>query len=123
MVWNAGRKFEFYKELNNGPTNLFTTGNVPTEFPTTFQMRLISDGTSIRAQYSADGQQWTSMGNAQTNLNGFANPRIGMYATSTNQPSIPAAFDWFTLDWPGDASDEFDGDLARPLPVDRDRPP
>ena len=65
---------------------------------------------SIIAQYSADGQQWTNMGTAQTNLNGFLDPRIGMYATSTNQPSIPAMFDWFTLDFPGDASDEFDGD-------------
>src|SRR5918992_1374052 len=65
---------------------------------------------SITAQYSADGQQWTDMGTAQTNLNGFLDPKIGMYATSTGQPSIPAMFDWFKLDFPGDASDEFDGD-------------
>ena len=34
MVWNAGRKFEMYKELNDGPQNLFTTGNLPADFPT-----------------------------------------------------------------------------------------
>jgi cytochrome c len=110
MVWNAGRKFELYKELNDGPQNLFTTATLPADFPSTFQMRLISDGTSIVAQYSADGQQWTNMGSAETNLSGFEDPKIGMYATATGQPSIPASFDWFTLDTPADGSDEFDGD-------------
>ena len=110
MVWNAGRKFELYKELNDGPTNLFTTATLPPEFPSTFQLRLVSDGTSIVGQYSADGQQWTNMGSAQTNLNGFGDPKVGMYATATGQPSIPAVFDWFTLDSPGDPNDEFDGD-------------
>ena len=110
MVWSGGRRLEFYKELNDGPTNLNTTGILPADFPSTFQLRLVSDGTSITAQYSANGVQWTNMGTAQTNLNGFLDPRIGMYATSTNQPSIPASFDWFKLDFPGNASDEFDGD-------------
>ena len=50
------------------------------------------------------------MGSAQTNLNGFADPKVGMYATATGQPSIPAVFDWFTLDSPGDPNDEFGGD-------------
>lgn len=110
MVWNAGRKFEFYKELDDGPSNLFTTATLPTEFPSTFLLRLVSDGTVIRAQYSADGEQWTNMGDAQTNLNGFTDPKVGMYATATGQPSIPAVFDWFTLDSPGDPNDDFDGD-------------
>jgi cytochrome c len=110
MVWNAGRKFEFYKETNNSPANLNTTPTLPGTFPTTFQLRLVSDGTNITAQYSPNGEEWTNMGTAATNLSGFTNPRIGMYATSTNQPSIPARFDWFRLDTPVDPTDQFDGD-------------
>ena len=92
------------RSSTTGRRTSFTTGNVPADFPSTFQIRLVSDGTSIVAQYSADGQQWTNMGTAETNLSGFEDPKIGMYATATGQPSIPAAFDWFTLDTPPTAA-------------------
>ena len=55
MVCNAGRKFEAYKELDDGPTSLDATATLPAEFPSTFYLRLVSDGMSIAAQYSADG--------------------------------------------------------------------
>ena len=109
MVWNAGRKFEFYKELNDGPTNLTRRRRCRRRS----RARSCS-GWSPTARTSrrstADGEQWTPMGTAQTNLNGFADPKVGMYATATGQPSIPAVFDWFTLDSAGDPNDEFGGD-------------
>ena len=74
-------------------------------------MRFTSDGTTVRAQRSADGQTWTNTGNA-TNLNGLNNPKIGMYATASTAGGTQAntaRFDYFTLDAPQDPSDEFDG--------------
>ena len=74
-------------------------------------MRFTSDGTTVRAQRSADGETWTNTGNA-TNLNGLNNPKIGMYATASTAAGTQAntaRFDYFTLDAPQEPSDEFEG--------------
>ena len=74
-------------------------------------MRFTSDGTTIRAQRSPDGQTWTNTGNP-TNLNGLTNPKVGMYATASTAAGTQAntaRFDYFTLDAPQDPSDEFEG--------------
>ncbi len=110
MVWNGSRTFEAFKELNNTPSGLGSAG-AGAGFPTTFYVRFTSDGTTVQAQRSPDGQTWTNTGNA-TNLNGLTNPKVGMYATASTaagtQP-ITASFDYFTLDAPQEPSDEFDG--------------
>lgn len=110
MVWANGRAFEAFKELNNTPAGL-GSATVDASFPSTFYIRFTSDGTTVRAQRSADGQTWTNTGNA-TNLNGLDNPKIGMYATASTAGGTQAntaRFDYFTLDAPQDPSDEFDG--------------
>jgi PKD repeat protein len=110
MVWANGRAFEAFKELNNTPSGL-GSATVDASFPSTFYVRFTSDGTTIRAQRSPDGQTWTNTGNA-TNLNGLTNPKVGMYATASTAAGTQAntaRFDYFTLDAPQDPSDEFDG--------------
>ena len=110
MVWANGRAFEAFKELNNTPSGL-GSATVDASFPSTFYVRFTSDGTTVRAQRSADGQTWTNTGNA-TNLSGLTNPKVGMYATASTAGGTQAntaRFDYFTLDAPQDPSDEFDG--------------
>ena len=72
MVWANGRAFEAFKELNNTPSGL-GSATVDASFPSTFYVRFTSDGTTVRAQRSADGQTWTNTGNA-TNLSGLTEP-------------------------------------------------
>jgi PKD repeat protein len=110
MVWANGRAFEAFKELNNNASGL-GAATVDASFPSTFFVRFTSDGTTVRAQRSADGETWVNTGNA-TNLSGLTNPKIGMYATaSTNAgtQAITARFDSFTLAAPQEPSDEFEG--------------
>ena len=53
MVWSGGRKFEAFKELNNTATALGSaTANMPATFPTTWYLRLTSNGTTIQPAYS-----------------------------------------------------------------------
>ena len=85
-------------------------------FPSTFYVRFTSDGTTIQAQRSADGQTWTNTGTA-TNLSGLTNPKVGMYATASTAAGTQAntaRFDYFTLDAPQEPSDEFDGTSLNP---------
>ncbi len=110
MVWNGSRTFEAFKELNDTPTGLGSAA-AGAGFPNTFYVRFTSNGTTVQAQRSADGQTWTNTGNA-TNLNGLTNPKVGMYATASTAGGAQAntaQFDYFTLDAPQDPSDEFDG--------------
>ncbi len=110
MVWNGARTFEAFKELNNTASGLGSAA-AGAGFPTTFYVRFTSDGTTIRAQRSPDGENWTNTGNA-TNLNGLTNPKVGMYATASTAGGTQAntaRFDYFTLDAPQEPSDEFDG--------------
>ena len=110
MVWANGRAFEAFKELNNTASGLGAAA-VDASFPSTFYVRFTSDGTTVRAQRSPDGENWTNTGNA-TNLSGLTNPKIGMYTTASTNAGTQAAtarFDYFTLDAPQEPSDEFDG--------------
>ena len=74
----------------------------------------MSNGTSIIAQYSADGIAWTQMGTATTTLAGLTNPRIGLYGTAGGTTTGLARFDWFKLDTPADPNDEFNGTALDP---------
>ena len=123
MVWANGRAFEAFKELNNTPSGL-GSATVDASFPSTFYVRFTSDGTTVRAQRSADGQTWTNTGNA-TNLSGLTNPKVGMYATASTAGGTQAntaRFDYFTLDAPQDPSDEFDGTSLNTCRWSADRP-
>jgi len=110
MVYAGGRAFEAFKELSNTPSGL-GSATVDASFPSTFYVRFTSDGTTVRAQRSADGETWTDTGNA-TDLSGLANPKIGMYATASTAAGTQAntaRFDYFALDAPEAPSDEFAG--------------
>jgi PKD repeat protein/glucose/arabinose dehydrogenase len=109
MVWSGGRKFEAFKELSNTATALGSaTATLPGTFPTTWYLRLTSDGTTIQPAYSADGVTWTNYG-ATTNLTGIAAPKIGVYATSASAVNRELKVDWFKLTTPQTPADEFDG--------------
>ncbi|MBE2320370.1 ThuA domain-containing protein [Solirubrobacter sp. CPCC 204708] len=109
MVWSGGRRFEAFKELTNTPTALGSaTGVLAASFPTTWYLRLTSNGTTIQPAYSADGITWTNYG-ATTNLTGITAPKIGVYATSASSVNRDFKVDWFKLTTPQTPSDEFDG--------------
>jgi regulation of enolase protein 1 (concanavalin A-like superfamily) len=111
MVWNGSRQFEAFKENNNNsPTALGSTA-APAGFPTTWYLRLTSNGTAIQAAFSADNQTWTNYGTT-TNLTNFVTPTVGVYATtSTNAGAANKEMkvDWFKLATPQAPSDEFTG--------------
>jgi glucose/arabinose dehydrogenase/PKD repeat protein len=91
MVWSGSRQFELWKELNDAPGEEAFSGDLGSDFPGTFFMRYVSaNGDDVTAQYSADGEEWTTI--AERNLSGLDNPRIGMYATaSANAATEPTA--------------------------------
>ena len=60
----GNRDVEFIYEAqgsarNNAEDKL---GGVPADFPTTYYVRLTSDGTDLRASYSTDGETFTPVG-------------------------------------------------------------
>ena len=111
MVWSGGRRFEAFKELNNTPTGLgAATGVLPAAFPSTWYLRLQSDGNTIQPAYSADGQTWTNYG-ATTNLTSLPAPKIGVYATSASTTNREFKVDYFKLITPQSPTDDFEGDV------------
>uniref|UniRef100_UPI00286D0BC4 PKD domain-containing protein n=1 Tax=Salinibacterium sp. TaxID=1915057 RepID=UPI00286D0BC4 len=114
----SNRVFQFLKETGAVPVET-NTAPLGVGFPDTFYVRLVSDGTTLTAQYSADGTNYTSM-ETTNGLSGMVNPRIGLLAlgsTSTaaaGAPLVNATFDWFQVT-PDDTvpastpGDEFDG--------------
>ncbi|AYY13882.1 DUF1349 domain-containing protein [Actinobacteria bacterium YIM 96077] len=115
MVHADGRAFELIKELGGSPEFL---GNevAGDDFPGGFQLRYVFDGDELEAQYSADGESWSTIG--ATDLSGLNDPMVGVYATNstgadaTDPPQ--AGFDWFEVEFAGAApersvSDDFSG--------------
>src|SRR5690606_34089863 len=86
--------------------------------------RYVYDGTTLTAQFSADGSSWTTIGTSS--LSGLDAPQVGVYATnSTNSAATDppvASFDSFALDFdytaPG-VDDDFDGDALDACRWDR----
>jgi cytochrome c len=119
------RDFEFIYENAGNPRNegLDKLGGIPATSPTTYWVRITSDGQQLTASYSFDGTTFSPVGRPAP-LSTFANPRIGPVALSDQAPSVPNAFfDWirFNPDTGGGGGggaaivDEFDGtSLAMP---------
>jgi glucose/arabinose dehydrogenase/PKD repeat protein len=117
MVWNGSRNFELIKETNGGATFEGTVGAGST--PNRYFIRFVSeDGNTVQSQFSANGENWTTIGT--TNLTGLENPRLGVYATASTQAAaeeIPALFHDVTIEPDREPcapcgpprSDEFDG--------------
>ncbi|MEV6493451.1 PKD domain-containing protein, partial [Actinoplanes sp. NPDC051633] len=115
LLFNGSRTVEFIREAAGTPRN---EGGDSTAAPTgdTIYLRLLSDGTNLTAEASADGQTFTPVGRPAA-LAGIVNPRVGVFALNggTTAPVVDAVFDWFqmTPDAPAEPaapSDEFAGD-------------
>ncbi|WBB55102.1 ThuA domain-containing protein [Verrucosispora sp. WMMD573] len=115
LLYNGSRRVEFIRETAGTPRN---EGADSTDAPAgdTVYLRVSSDGTSLTAALSADGQTFTPVGRSAA-LEGIENPRIGLFALNggTDAPVVEAAFDWFQVTpdeppGPVDPSDEFTGD-------------
>ena len=76
-------------------------------------MRFTSDGTTVRAQRSADGSALDEHGQRRPTSTGSPTRRSACTRTASTAAGTPGrtrrAFDYFTLDAPQDPSDEFDG--------------
>ncbi|SDT73025.1 ThuA domain-containing protein [Jiangella sp. DSM 45060] len=74
---------------------------LPADFPDTFDLRLVSDGLEVRAEYSTDGEQWLPVGRPY-GLGTMSTWNVGMLALSggngdPNIPVVDVAFDRFEL--------------------------
>jgi cytochrome c len=115
LLYSGGRRIEFIRETAGTPRNGSGDSTAAPAGSDTIYLRLTSDGTSLTAAYSADGQTYTPVGQSAA-LAGITNPRIGLFALNggTAAPVINAAFDWFQVSpdhpaQPVNPSDEFTG--------------
>src|SRR5690606_18570155 len=79
QVWSGSRNFELITELGGSATFNGTVA-APAGFPTDYWIRYVHDGTTLTAQFSADGSSWTTIGT--TSLSGLVAPGVGVYATN-----------------------------------------
>ncbi|WP_209020779.1 PKD domain-containing protein [Nocardioides sp. 1609] len=63
---------------------------LPTDFPTTFWLRMSSDGTNLTGSYSTDGETFTQVGIPRA-LEGINSPRVGVMALRGAAATAPAA--------------------------------
>ena len=121
------RLFQFIREVNGEPGEnaQSNTPNLGAAFPDTFYVRYTSDGTSLNAWYSADGQSYTMMPETKS-LAGIVNPKIGVLAFANGgSPAdvIEANIDWFHIT-PDDTAvadspnDEFAGSALDGVPLE-----
>lgn len=116
----ANRIVQFLKEDGGTPVE-YNTAQLGAQFPDTFYVRLVSDGTTLTAQYSADGTTFSSMAETFT-MSGIENPKLGLLtlgstsAIAGTYPITNAKYDWFHVT-PDDTAtaatpnDQFDGDV------------
>jgi PKD repeat protein/regulation of enolase protein 1 (concanavalin A-like superfamily) len=98
-VYANGRGLEFLREANNVAAGFGGFVNISTQ-PTTVDMRITSDGTTLRAYYRFAGGAWTPYGEPAT-LASVPNPKVGIYANDGNQTVTSrenAVFDFFRIE-------------------------
>jgi PKD repeat protein len=121
MIHAGGsRDIEFIYENDNNPRNEAADklGGVPAGTPEspTYWVRLTSDGSTLTASYSFDGETFLPVGRP-ADISTWVNPQIGPAALSDAAPSVPDAFfDWIRFEPDGTGGgggggvvDEFDG--------------
>ncbi|WP_454043291.1 ThuA domain-containing protein [Cellulosimicrobium sp. Marseille-Q8652] len=115
----ATRIFQFIREENAQPNEVGESNSAAlgAAFPDTVYVRFVSDGQNLRAAYSADGIDFTTMPQTKS-VADLENAQIGLVSLKGNgtaSPVLDAQFDWFhitpddTATAPG-PDDEFDGD-------------
>ncbi|HYH72722.1 MAG TPA: Ig-like domain-containing protein, partial [Nocardioides sp.] len=111
------RDVEFIYETQGSARNQAEDklGGVPAEFPSTYYVRLTSDGTNLRASYSTDGETFSPVGRPAP-MSTLPSPKVGPTAISgmVTTTSPTATFDWIRFEPDGtsgstDPSDEFTG--------------
>ena len=81
----TGRDFEFIYENGGNPRNEAADklGGIPADAPLTYWVRLVSDGSTLRAEYSYDGVEFDPVGR-DADISGWAAPQVGPVALSDN---------------------------------------
>ena len=78
LVHAGGRAVEFLREVNNAAAGFGGTVNLPGDFPPTIDLRIVSDGTTLRAFYRPAGDgPWAPFGEPAP-LAGGAQPEGGL---------------------------------------------
>jgi glucose/arabinose dehydrogenase/PKD repeat protein len=117
MVHAGDLAFELIKELDGVADFLGNSGPLDPSFPDEFFVRYTYDGTTLEAQFSVDGESWTTVGTSD--LTGLDDPMVGVFATNSTAAGATdpplASYDWFALEFeaaPEDVpvSDDFAGD-------------
>ncbi|NEE03515.1 ThuA domain-containing protein [Phytoactinopolyspora halotolerans] len=112
----AARIFQFIREEDGAPNEVgdSNTAQLGADYPDTVWVRYTSDGSDLRAAYSADGVDFTEMPQTKS-LAGIEDPKIGLVSLAgTGNPVTDARFDYFHIT-PDDTvpvvepDDEFDG--------------
>ena len=99
-IGGGSRDLEFIRETNDEPINDAADKiSVPADFPSTYYVRLTSDGTNLTASYSTDGQNFTQVGRSAS-MSDFANPQIGPTALSGPATTVvpTAYFDYIRVE-------------------------
>ncbi len=97
-VYANGRGLEFLREANDVAAGFGGFVGISTK-PTTVDMRITSDGTTLRAYYRFDGEPWTPYGEPAL-LASVPNPRVGVYANDSNATVTSrddAVFEYFRI--------------------------
>ncbi len=97
-VYANGRGLEFLREANDVAVGFGGFVNISTQ-PTTVEMRITSDGTTLRSYYRFAGGAWTLYGEPAA-LAGVPTPKIGVYANDSNATVTTrndAVFDYFRI--------------------------
>ena len=93
---NGVRDFEFIYENNGTPRNegLDKLNGIPASSPHEYWVKLISDGSNLRAEYSFDGVDFDPVGRV-ADISGWSAPQVGPVALSDQATTYPVArFDW-----------------------------
>jgi cytochrome c len=99
LVHAGGRAVEFLREVADAASGFGGTVALPGDFPTTLELRVVSDGTTLTASYRPVGGQWASFGEPAP-LAGVPNPKVGIYANDSNATVASrddAVFEFFRL--------------------------
>ncbi|MEE6274635.1 ThuA domain-containing protein, partial [Georgenia sp. MJ206] len=111
---NGSRFVEFWTEAGGSRTQHAPNATIPASAPGTIHLRLSSDGTTVTAAYSLDGESFTTLSGSVA-LDPEAT--LGLVAAGdTGEPDAVAAINHFRVtpdaedDGEREPSDEFDGD-------------
>jgi len=99
LVHAGGRALEFLREDDDVAAGFGGTVALPGDFPTTVELRVVSDGTTLTASYRPVGGEWAPFGEPAP-LAIVPDPKIGVYANDSNATVASrddAVFDFFRL--------------------------